>query len=111
MGIGCVNANKSVLRDINLVREAFGDDKLRFNSDMLWHEPDARLRDQSLPTNFLEEIVQYRHQSLEEQRKSKNPDLPLDSCSDHSMDSMRYMAQRVWGGGGRISLATRVSHQ
>ena len=42
-----------VLRNINLVREAFGDDKLRFNSDLLWHEPDAELRDQSKPTNFL----------------------------------------------------------
>ena len=109
MGIGCVNADKSILRNINLVREAFGDDKLRFNSDLLWHEPDAELRDQSKPTNFLEEIVQYRHQSPEDQRRSRTPDLPLVSCSDHSMNCTEYFCQRVWGGGGRFYLKPMVS--
>ena len=91
------------------MREAFGDDKLRFNSDLLWHEPDAELRDQSKPTNFLEEIVQYRHQSPEDQRRSRTPDLPLVSCSDHSMNALEYFCQRVWGGGARFYLEPMVS--
>ena len=97
MGIPCVNAEKSVLRNINLVREAFAEQKLSFNSDLLYHAPDMNLSDQSRPTHFLEEIVRYRHQDPESQKSDGTADYPLASCADHSMNAMEYFAQRVWG--------------
>ena len=60
-GIGCVNADKSVLRNINLVREAFSEDKLSFNSDLLHHPPDQLLADQ---TNTPPKPVSYTHLTL-----------------------------------------------
>ena len=101
MGIPCVNAEKSVLRDINLVREAFAEDKLSFNKDMLYHAPDVNLSDQSKPINCLQEIVRFRHQDPELQKADGTADLPLRGCAKHSMDAMRYFAQRVWGGATR----------
>ena len=109
MGIGTVNADKtSILRNINLVRQAFTGNKLRFNSDMLWHPVDSELMEQSLPTSCLEEIVRYRHEEPENQKSDGTADYPMKSCSDHSMNAMEYMVGRLWGGRDRPRLSPKV---
>ena len=110
MGIWTVNADKSVLRNINLVRDAFSEDKLRFNSDMLYHAPDRILLGKSLPTSFLDEITRYRYKDVEDQRGDGTADLPLKSCADHSMNCLEYFAQKVWGTKDRPYLAPLVHH-
>ena len=78
---------------LTLVREAFGDDKLRFNSDLLWHEPDAELRDQSKPTNFLGRDCPVSSSVAGGPEEESDTGLTLgELLADHSMNCLQNIS-------------------
>lgn len=97
-GLGTENANKeagSILRGLDLIRIRLRNRTLKFFSGLLIEE-DPILVERNAPTNIIEEMGLYRHKPLSKHvGNSAKDDIPMTGQSDHRIDSIRYIIDKV----------------
>ena len=97
-GLGTENADKdpgSILRGLDLMRIRLRNGTLKFFKGMLIEE-DPVITERNDPRDAIEEMILYRHKPLEKHiGDSKVDDLPDKGQSDHRIDAIRYIIDKV----------------
>ena len=97
-GIATENADKgkgSILRGLDFMRLRLRKGTLKFYKGMLLKE-DPVLKERNAPLDAIAEMSLYRHKPIEKHTgDSTKDDLPMEGQSDHRIDAIRYVVDRV----------------